>query len=215
MAQVKGPSLSLGALGRLGQALSFSSTMGKQIAKKTPRSKKPRSRAQLAASEVLRFFSNSWVNDFARGIGNPDWLPLADARKITAANIFIGTNLERTSHGDGPTQTPDISPPATPGNISFIGVKQSARTITLTVHFTLLADTWGTWLYLTDPAAVGPTARDIATSCNVITLPAASYTCRAIVDLAPGSQWVVWWQQFTGDGTYDALYGPIGPYTIP
>lgn len=102
MPKVKGPLLSLGATGSLGEALIFQSQRNRPVVKRFAKPTNPDSLAQRANRARTSFLSKLWSN--LSGIEKNSWAAIAESESTGAYANFLRFNLSSFSHELAPSR---------------------------------------------------------------------------------------------------------------
>lgn len=93
MVKVSAPCLSLGASGKLGGAIVFSSWKGRPYVRELVRPANPRSGGQTGVRAMFKFLSQDWGEIISAH--RASWEDLADDKIISTFNAFMGYNMSR------------------------------------------------------------------------------------------------------------------------
>jgi len=154
MARVQGPLFSLGASGKLGGAVVYSTWKGRAYVRELVKPANPKSDKQLSVRAMLKFLSQEWA-----GIGDPaqvSWVDLAKAEVISNFNAYCKQNLRRWRNFVG------IGQDAVPGALDTGPVNGAAsatggvRMCTVEMIVTTLNDAWGLAIFRKTGGAVTP-----------------------------------------------------------
>jgi hypothetical protein len=107
MVKLAGPCFSMGASGKLGGALVFSTWKGRPLARKLVTPANPQSALQVSMRAMMRFLAQAW-----EGVGSTpqgSWEDRAAAGNYSPFNAFVSNNQSRWREFQAPGQTDPVA----------------------------------------------------------------------------------------------------------
>lgn len=154
MVKLNAPCLSLGASGKLGDAIVFASWKGRPYARQLVYPANPRSGGQVGLRAMMKFLSQNWTN-LSDG-EKADWESRAEDMIVSPFNAFVSYNQTRWRN----FLTPSIADPATEddgeGSMANFTATVGVRQVTLSWDVSALAENWGAILYRTTTDSFTP-----------------------------------------------------------
>lgn len=145
MVKLKGPGLSLGAAGLLGNTVIFSKWKGRPTLKFSPTVKNPNTQAQQGRRAMLRFLATSFGNLSAADITT--WDSLAQAADISTYNAWCKTNMDRWARFLAPSHA---NPATDSGNVDGVNYADAValqRSVRIRITPSWFYYAWGYLVY--------------------------------------------------------------------
>lgn len=197
MAVVSAPLMSLGASGKVGGAIVFSSWKGRPVVRQLVTPSNPNSAKQMARRAMMRFLSQQWTP--LGTTPQATWDTLAKATNIAPVNAYAGYNQRRWTQFSPPTSSYQhaAGTPATTATITATGGVGQAS---LSVALGTLNDSWGVVIF----GVLGSAPTGIFTEVMYIASALATPATAIITPLAPGT-WHFKARDFTKYGDWGTL----------
>lgn len=215
MARTTGPLMSQGAAGGLAHTLTYTRTHGGPTTKQQPHRSINRSMASRAARARMTFLQRQWQTTIVFNNLDPDWRTIPNPKQLPTYNIYLSTNLTRTSGNLGPLVDPLATDPLNQPTTTGLTWQQSARSITFHLAISAFNDGWGAWIYLLPLPFVQPTPQQIVASCDILNNSTSPITCTPVVHMKPGSTWFAAYKTFDVNGYLSATNFEPSAIIIP
>lgn len=180
MAVVSAPLMSLGASGKLGGAIVFSSWKGRPVVRQLVTPSNPKSPKQIARRAMMRFLSQSWAPLGATP--QATWVTPAKATNIAPVNAYTAYDQRLWTQFNPPTSSYQHAA-GTPATTAVITATGGVGQVSLSVALGTINDNWGVVIF--GKIAVAPTGlfTEVFFVDQGLTTPALS----VITPLIPGT----------------------------
>lgn len=180
MAVVSGPLMSLGASGKLGGAIVFSSWKGRPVVRQLVTPSNPQSAKQIARRAMMSFLTKYWAPLGATP--QATWDTLAKSSNVSPFNSYVGNGQDNWTQFLPPTSSYKHAAgvPATTAVITATGGVGQA---TLSVALGTLNDNWGVAIF----AKLGSAPAGIFTEVVFVGTGVATPAVFVITPLIPGT----------------------------
>lgn len=212
--KLTGPFMSLEASGSFANTITAALWRGRQVVKKKPNPRQPRTVAQRIARARIGHLKAFWRNltDINDELIQEEWAAFNPDPSISAFNYYIRWNLERYAAGLAPKYFPTFNSSNGDQN-QYVGVTPGIRQIAWTSNETNANETvFGTRWYL--QTVLGTPAPNELVWISGSTYFLGSPYSVVLKYIEPGTYYL-WSETFYGDGTVDGSpYSDTQPYTV-
>lgn len=195
MAVVSAPLMSLGASGKLGGAIVYSSWKGRPVVRQLVTPANPKSPKQQSRRAMMRFLTQRWAPLGATP--QATWSALAKSTNIAPVNAYVGYNQRYWTQFAPPTSS-YLHAAGTPATTAVITPTGGVGQASLSIALGTLNDCWGVVIF----AKLGSAPSGIFSEVVFVTSGLATPALCVITPLIPGT-WHFKARSFT-------LYGDWG-----
>ena len=150
MAVASAPLLSLGASGKLGGAIVFSSWKGRPVVRQLVTPSNPQSAKQIARRAMMRFLTQQWAN--ISGADQATWDDLAKSKNVAPVNAYVGYDQRLWTQFLPPTQS-YLHAAGVPATTAVITATGGVGQASLSIALGTLNDNWGVAIFAKDGSA--------------------------------------------------------------
>lgn len=199
MAVASGPLMSLGASGKLGGAIVFSSWKGRPVVRQLVTPSNPKSAKQLARRAMMRFLTQYWAS--ISGADQATWDTLAKASNIAPVNAYVAHNQRLWTQFNPPTLS-YLHAAGVPATTAVVTATGGVGQASLSIALGTLNDNWGVAIF----AKLGSAPTGIFTEVIYVATGTATPALAVITPLIPGT-WHFKARPFTKYGDWGTLGG--------
>lgn len=151
MVKVNAPALSLGASGKLGNALVFAQWKGRAYVRELVQPSNPKSAGQTGIRAAMTFLSQYWAT--LSTADQATWEDLADSTVISPFNAYCSYNLKRWRSFEAPSQQHPAAESDAVGTIANQAATGGIRQIDVEAQVTILNQNWAIAIFRSDTTA--------------------------------------------------------------
>lgn len=175
MVKVNAPALSLGASGKLGNALVFAQWKGRAYVRELVQPSNPKSAGQTGIRAAMTFLSQYWAT--LSTADQATWEDLADSTVISPFNAYCSYNLKRWRSFEAPSQQHPAAESDAVGTIANQAATGGIRQIDVEAEVTILNQNWAIAIFRSDT-----TGFSTAWNNCIAIIPAASAAVHHFID---------------------------------
>lgn len=180
MAVASGPLMSLGASGKLGGAIVFSSWKGRPVVRQLVTPSNPQSAKQTARRAMMRFLTQQWAS--IPGADQATWDDLAKSKNVAPVNSYVGFDQRLWTQFNPPTQS-YLHAAGVAATTAVTTVTGGVGQASLSIALGTLNDNWGVAIF----AKLGSAPTGIFSEVIYIAPGTATPALAVITPLVPGT----------------------------
>lgn len=197
MAVVSAPLMSLGATGKIGGAIVFSSWKGRPVVRQLVTPANPNSAKQMARRAMMRFLMQQWST--LSGTNQASWDALAKATNIAPVNAYTAHDQRLWTQFLPPTAE-YLHASGTPATTAVVTVTGGVGQASLSIALGTINDNWGAAIF----GKLGSAPTGIFTEVMFVVVGKATPATCVITPLTPGT-WHFKARPFTLYGDWGTL----------
>ena len=174
MVKLAGPAMSLAASGKLAGTLVFGTWKGRPYARTLVTPANPQSALQVSSRAMLKFLAQAWTNVGSTPQGS--WSDLADAKRISPFNAYVGKNAARWREFQAPSQTYPAAETGTEPVATLDSATGGPSYVDLAFTITTLNDVWGVIIFRSTSTGFTPSRANAIALVEVDATGAPTYT---------------------------------------